>query len=62
MAEGWLFRLRTSLGSQYSAPAWPTVREIGADPAAPRGLRQPGTERGRDAEEPRDPGPSERET
>ena len=39
MAEGWLFRLRTSLGSQYTAPAWPSVH--GAEAAAPApGLRR----------------------
>jgi len=59
MAEGWLFRLRTSLGSQYSAPAWPTVREEGADPGAMRGLRQGPPERGGDLDAERDTPPLE---
>lgn len=26
MSEGWLFRLRSSLGAQHAAPAWPSTR------------------------------------
>jgi len=45
MAEGWLFRLRTSLGSQYTAPAWPSVRGEETDKSAASGLRRPTPER-----------------
>ena len=61
MAEGWLFRLRTSLGSQYTAPAWPTVREEVAGPAGSRGLRQPPPERDMEVEPRHDPLPADRQ-
>ena len=34
MSEGWLFRLRTSLGSQQAAPTWPVEPLAGVDPTA----------------------------
>jgi hypothetical protein len=30
MSDGWLFRLRSNLGSRYVAPAWPAQAEPGA--------------------------------
>lgn len=60
MAEGWLFRLRTSLGAQYSAPAWPSVRDEDADAGASRGLRLPLPERGVEVEPASLPQPGER--
>lgn len=41
MAEGWLFRLRTSLGAQHAAPAWPVSREVFAPPDGAVVLRRP---------------------
>ena len=32
MAEGWLFRLRSTLGAQHAVPAWPAGREGTGDP------------------------------
>ncbi len=33
MAEGWLFRLRSSLGAQHAVPAWPVERDGSMDDA-----------------------------
>jgi hypothetical protein len=39
MNEGWLFRLRSSLGSHQSVPAWPSSRTEEASGLPP--LRRP---------------------
>ena len=31
MAEGWLFRLRSTLGAPHAVPAWPAGREGGGE-------------------------------
>jgi hypothetical protein len=31
MAEGWLFRLRSTLGAPHAVPAWPAGRESGGE-------------------------------
>ena len=31
MAEGWLFRLRSTLGAPHAVPAWPAGRDSGGE-------------------------------
>ena len=31
MAEGWLFRLRSTLGAPHAVPAWPAARDSGGE-------------------------------
>ena len=31
MAEGWLFRLRSTLGAPHAGPAWPAGRDGGGE-------------------------------
>lgn len=61
MAEGWLFRLRSTLGAPHAVPAWPAGRDgggeampalreadsgnAGVDDAAPRGPGDPAAPR-----------------
>lgn len=45
MNDGWLFKLRSNLGSRYVAPSWPSgdQREAAPDPAiAPEPSLTPG--------------------
>ena len=53
VADGWLFRLRSTLGAQHAVPAWP-VGHGGGDEPWPA-LRVPETEI---APEPTDAGPA----
>jgi hypothetical protein len=47
MSEGWLFRLRTSLGAGRAAPAWPESPRAARDGDAPA-LRRPAPTAARD--------------
>lgn len=42
MADGWLFRLRSTLGAQHAVPAWPASHHAGGEPWP--ALRVPETE------------------